>query len=252
MKTSSVVKWLGHSTVMIQFPGMLIITDPILVKWIGQPGFGAFRYGKIPRLTKAEISNTDVILISHAHFDHMDISTIKRFDNTRTIIMTARGTSDVVAGLEFDTRELAWGKSVEFKNTTIKALRVNHLNWRYPTEIGTERTCNAYLISHDGYNIFFGGDMALPLRFRVPDIPVHLAILPIGSSLYNNNAHISAEQAIVVADTLHSKYILPMHWGTYSTTIEGREPIKQLFENINDPSRIVIKRIGQSWILKKK
>src|SRR3989440_3755025 len=95
--------WLGHATVLINFFGIKILTDPVLFPRIGirLPGFtiGPKRL-TAPALSFHELPRIDIVLLSHAHFDHLDLRTLQRF-NASTKIITARATSDLLKGTQF-------------------------------------------------------------------------------------------------------------------------------------------------------
>src|SRR6059058_2159511 len=97
------VAWLGHSTVLINFFGVKILTDPVLFERIGirLPGFtiGPKRL-TAPALTFDELPKIDLAVLSHAHFDHLDLRTLQCFDRT-TRVITARATSDLLKGTQF-------------------------------------------------------------------------------------------------------------------------------------------------------
>src|SRR3989440_6375210 len=95
--------WLGHATVLINFFGIKILTDPVLFPRVGirLPGFtiGPKRL-TAPALGFRELPRIDLVLLSHAHFDHLDLRTLQRF-NASTKIITARATSDLLKGTQF-------------------------------------------------------------------------------------------------------------------------------------------------------
>ena len=112
--------WLGHATVLINFFGVKILTDPVLFSRIGirLPGFtiGPKRL-TAPALQFHELPKIDLILISHAHFDHLDLRTLGRFDESTTVI-TARATSDLLRRTRFrEINELDWGEHKILKHT---------------------------------------------------------------------------------------------------------------------------------------
>ena len=90
--------WLGHATVLLNFYGVTILTDPALFPRIGirLPGFtiGPKRL-TAPALTVHELPKIDIVLLSHAHFDHFDLRTLHRFDNS-TMVVTAPRTRDLL------------------------------------------------------------------------------------------------------------------------------------------------------------
>src|SRR6516162_2345250 len=103
--------WLGHATVLINFFGIKILTDPVLFPRVGirLPGVtvGPKRL-TAPALTVGDLPEIDIVLLSHAHFDHFDMRTLRRFDRSTTVI-TARQTSDLLRWKRFrDVSELHW------------------------------------------------------------------------------------------------------------------------------------------------
>jgi hypothetical protein len=125
--------WLGHATVLINFFGIKILTDPVLFPRIGirLPGFtvGPKRL-TASALQFQELPQIDLILLSHAHFDHFDLRTLRCFDENTSVI-TARATIDLLRRTWFrDITELGWGERKTLKTPVgdidIIAFRVNH------------------------------------------------------------------------------------------------------------------------------
>src|SRR6476661_8981548 len=107
--------WIGHSTVLLNFFGVTILTDPVLFPRIGIRlpflTIGPKRLTE-PALTFAELPPIDLMLLSHAHFDHIDRRTLKLFSDT-TRVITAKGTCDLLRGMKFcEVIELGWNESV--------------------------------------------------------------------------------------------------------------------------------------------
>src|SRR5262252_3933208 len=112
--TQVTLAWVGHSTVLINFFGVTILTDPVLFPRVGirLPGMtiGPKRL-TAPALTHEELPKIDLILLSHAHFDHLDLRTLRCFDET-TRVITARATSDLLKRTHFSKiTELDWGEN---------------------------------------------------------------------------------------------------------------------------------------------
>src|SRR5437764_14241268 len=107
--------WLGHSTVLINFFGLMIITDPVFSRRIGIRlpflTLGPKRLTE-PALTFPELPPIDLVLLSHAHFDHIDRRTLKRFPKSTSVI-TARSTRDLLRRTKLrEVIELDWNESV--------------------------------------------------------------------------------------------------------------------------------------------
>ena len=149
--------WIGHSTVLINFFGFRILTDPIFSTRIGLNVAGLFTIGPKrlvqPALSIKDLPPIDLILLSHAHFDHLDIPTLREFDRSIPIII-AQNTYDVVQDLDFTTvYELDWGEWATVRDLRVEALEVRHFGWRYPWEPDRSRgyhdgrSYNAYLLA---------------------------------------------------------------------------------------------------------
>src|SRR5436309_6918492 len=162
--------WIGHATVLINFFGITILTDPVLFPRIGirLPGFtiGPKRL-TAPALEFHQLPQIDLILVSHAHFDHLDLRTLRCFDESTSVI-TARATSDLLRRTRFrEITELGWGEtkilSPAAGKIDVTAFPVKH--WGARTQRDTYRGYNGYLIERSGRRIIFAGDTAMTESF---------------------------------------------------------------------------------------
>ena len=253
------VTWIGHATVLINFYGTWILTDPVFSDKVGPSGFGIKIGTKrliAPALPIKSIPKIDLILLSHGHFDHLDIESLKKFNKEIKIIM-AKNTSDIISDLNFTKiSELDWNEKINFKNIQIEAVEVKHFGWRYPWEKDRSRgnvngrSYNAYLIYKNGKYIFFGGDTAYQKYFSSVgkrNIKIELAIMPIGAYDPWVNAHANPEETILMSEQLNVKNILPIHWRTFILSDEPTmEPINRL-KKINSKINIALDDIGKTW-----
>lgn len=256
--------WIGHATVLINFFGTRIITDPVLSDRIGLDVMGMFTIGPRrlvkPALTFDELPPIDLLLLSHAHMDHMDTPTLRKFSK-RTPIVIASNTLDVIENQGFQQiYELDWGQWAQIGDVRIEAMEVKHFGWRYPWEKDRSkgfregRSYNAYLISKSGRHIVFGGDTAYQEYFKKINerkIPIDLAIMPIGAYDPWIHNHASPEEALSMADHMGARHVLPIHWNTF---IQSEEPTHEPMQRLkaaaaNQPDRIVLESIGQTWTM---
>jgi L-ascorbate metabolism protein UlaG (beta-lactamase superfamily) len=251
--------WIGHATVLINFFGINILTDPVLFPRIGirLPGFtiGPKRL-TAPALQVRELPHIDLILLSHAHFDHFDLRTLRRFDeNTRVI--TAPKTADLLRWTRLrDVSELGWGetKTFNFANQTngdiaISAFEVKH--WGARKQRDDYRGYNGYMMERNARRILFGGDTAMTDSFAKLRDPIDLAIMSIGA--YNPwvHSHCTPEQAVEMATAAGAQFIMPVHHQTFRLSFEPfREPIER-FQAVlqNAPERIALREIGETFVL---
>jgi len=257
--------WIGHSTVLINFFGTWILTDPVLSERIGVRLLG-FTLGPKrlvwPALRFEQFPRPDLILLSHAHMDHLDLPTLARFHPDVPVVM-AKNTADIMDGMQFRAvSELDWGETLHIAGLELEALRVNHFGWRWPWESDRSkgnwggRSFNAYMISKNGKSIFFGGDTALQNYFQKYDSgakDIELAMMPIGAYRPWIRAHCNPEQAIEMAQQIGAKRIMPMHWGTFIQSDEpAHEPIERFTKALEgSPLTGTLTKHGETWSLEK-
>jgi L-ascorbate metabolism protein UlaG (beta-lactamase superfamily) len=242
--------WIGHATVLLRVGGMTILTDPVLSNRVGV-GLGLVTGGPrrlvAPALSVRELPPIDLILISHAHFDHLDRPTLVRLPK-RTPVITAGQTGDLVRDLGFRrVRELEWGERIAVGNgIRVSAREVAH--WGARTFHDMHRGFNAYLIESPKRRVLYGGDTAYHEGFR--DVgPVDLAVFGIGAYDPYVAAHATPEQAWAMADHVKAKYVLPMHHSTFKLSFEPvAEPMERMLAVAGrDAERVVCREVGGQW-----
>lgn len=236
------VTWIGHATVLINFYGTTILTDPVLTKRLAPPNIFGMNLG-IRRITQLplemdDLPRIDLVLLSHAHYDHWDLATLKRFKGDTQIVIPSN-TADLVPQGRFSTiAELKWGQIAQVKGVTVRAVQVEH--WGQRGSDKRWRSYNGYLITARGRSIFFGGDsaycardtgMSVDWRRRVGVDGVDLCILPIGDYYYRYN-HMSPEEAWDIFKQLGGQWLMPIHWRTFITSPPDREPIFEPIERL--------------------
>jgi len=245
--------------VLINFFGINILTDPVLFSRIGirLPGFtiGPKRL-TAPALQFHELPRIDLILLSHAHFDHFDLRTLRRFDeNTRVI--TAPNTADLLKWTRLrDITELRWGETKVLNiasqakgSIAISGLEVKH--WGARKQRDDYRGYNGYVIERSGRRILFGGDTAMTDSFAKLQQPIDLAIMSIGA--YNPwiHSHCTPEQAVEMATAAGARFIIPVHHQTFRLSFEPlREPVERFQAALSEtPERIALREIGETFVL---
>ena len=261
------IAWIGHSTMLINFYGTIILTDPVLFERIGLYflgfTFGPNRYS-LPALEFDEIPKPDLVLLSHAHLDHMDYKTLLNLtDKFPGMIdcITAYNTSDVVSDLEWKSlNELDWGEEKELLGIKFKAFEVKHFGWRFPWEKDRSkgymidgRSYNAYILEKNGKRILFGGDMAYSDKLvGVMEKPVDIAMMPIGAYNPWRHNHCNPEEALMMAsEQIKAEYFIPMHCNTFKQGIEPiDEPLTWLMNSHKKYNiKIGLRSIGSTFTL---
>jgi len=242
--------WLGHATVLLRVGEMTILTDPVLCNRVGI-GLGLITGGPrrhvAPALAVRELPPIDLMLISHAHFDHLDRPTLVKLDKNIPVI-TAGGTFDLIRDLGFRrVAELRWGESTTLHGIKVTAQKVAH--WGARIFYDSHRGYNAYLIEAGKKRVLYGGDTAYHDFFKEIG-KVDLAVLGIGGYDPYLASHATPEQAWAMANHLNADHLLPMHHSTFRLSHEPtREPIERLMTAAGkDAARVVMTQIGGQWV----
>lgn len=246
---------LGHSTVLMNVCGVRVLTDPVFSKRAG-PGVPPFVLGPKrhvwPALRPKDFLPPDVIVLSHAHFDHLDRWSLRKFPRT-TPVVTASATADLVR--RFHTvHELAWGQTVAVKTRAgvleVTALEVEH--WGARVMRDTHRGYNGYLLERGGRSVCFAGDTAYTTAFgslRNRGRALDLILMPIGA--YNPwiRAHCSPEQAYAMAQQAGARWFVPIHHETFKLSNEPMdEPAARIRAAFaREPQRLLAVSVGETF-----
>jgi L-ascorbate metabolism protein UlaG (beta-lactamase superfamily) len=242
--------WIGHATILLRIGGKTILTDPVMSHRVGL-GLWLATLGPRRHIAAAlkpnQLPPLDLILISHAHFDHLDRATLVQLSK-KTQVITAPHTMDLIRDLGFRRIvEISWGQRMAFDDLTITARQVKH--WGARTFIDQHRGYNAYLIDSPSHRVLYSGDTAYQDFFS--DINgVDLAIMGIGAYDPYIQAHATPEQAWQMAQQMRAEHVFPMHHSTFRLSHEPmHEPIERIISAAgNDSDRIVIRQVGQTWV----
>ena len=241
---------IGHATMLINFFGTTILTDPVFVKWIPYPR----RIAGLP-YTIDDLPPIDIVLVSHAHLDHFNRPSLKKLAKKTKTIILPRNCSDLIHRYGFDTIvELSWFACHTENGATISSIRPLHWGQRFPWE-RKGRSYNAYVIEKNGKNVYFSGDSGYgPFYEHVGERhDIDVAIMGIGSYYpepYLRN-HQNPEQAIEACIDVKAEFVIPMHYEDFRLTIVPiLEPIhrfKRAAERRGVEHRLRILDNGASW-----
>ncbi len=239
IQNNDYIGWIGHATFLIKLGNTTIITDPVFSKNAGPLIFGPKRYTE-PALNLNELPNIDLFLLTHNHYDHQDMRTIRKFPYKDTKVFTALKLGKYFTKHHFkNVQELDWYQEVKFNDLKITFLPAVHWSKRSLTD--TNKTLwGSFLIEYAGKKIFFACDTGYGNIYKKIGKefgPIDLTMINIGAydfrpmfekSIY----HTSPEEALQAAQDLKSKKVLGTHWGTFVLSLEPiMEPPKRFKDN---------------------
>lgn len=261
------IAWIGHATVLINFFGKYILTDPVFFEAVGLYLDGYIlgpKRASLPALMLEDIPKPDIVLLSHAHMDHMDYKTLKalteKYPNQLDSIV-AYNTKDVIEDLKWKSiNVIDWDERISLNGINFKGIETQHFGWRYPGEkdrsgghMKDGRSFNGFIMERHGKKVLFGGDTTFTDKFKKHrDEHVDVAIMPIGAYKPWRKYHCTPEEALVMAEYhLGAKYFIPIHTKTFDSGEMIYEPLNWLARTSkNYKIKVGLWDIGETFTLK--
>ena len=223
------ITFIGHATFLIQLPDMTLLTDPIFSDRASPVPFAGPRRVRAPGLSLAALPKIDLILLSHNHYDHADLPSLRALCAAhRPGAITLAGNAGLMAKAGFDATELDWWEETRVGPIQVTATPARHFSRRSLTD-GNRALWGGFMLEMDGSRLLFAGDSGMGpqwteigLRLGPPD----LALLPIGA--YDPRwlmapVHMSPEEAVQAHLDLGARQSIGMHFGTFRLTDEAIE-----------------------------
>jgi N-acyl-phosphatidylethanolamine-hydrolysing phospholipase D len=251
------VTWVGHATVLIQLDGVNILTDPTWSDRASPVGFAGPKRLAPPGLRFEELPPIHAVVISHDHYDHLDLPTVRRLARAHDptfFVPLGLGPWLVQRGVSRIT-ELDWWSSRDLRGITFVCTPAQHSSGRGLYD-RNRRLWSSWVIAGRRERLFFAGDTGYYGGFREIGQrlgPFDLAVLPIGGySRYatHHPNHLNPEEAIALLEDIGGRLLVPMHWGTFTFNREPfSEPPRRLLREAATRDlgrRVAVLGIGQS------
>jgi L-ascorbate metabolism protein UlaG (beta-lactamase superfamily) len=218
------VTWIGHASFLVQFTDLNVLIDPNFANWL-------FLLKRVKRagLRIKDLPRVDVVLLTHAHFDHFHKPSLRRIPSPKMGIMPW-GMGDLARGLGFNRIiEMRWWETFSGGDWKVTLTPCKH--WGARLLHDSHRGFGGFVLEHQGRSIYHAGDSAYFEGFKeigkrcAPEI----ALLPIGAYYPESfrNVHMGPDDAVRVFRDLGSNWLVPMHFGTF----------KLSFEEMDEPPR---------------
>lgn len=251
------VTWLGHASFLVRLGGRMLVTDPFLSDHASPyPPLGPRRFSP-PGLRARELPPPDVILLSHNHYDHLDLPSLAALPGReQATLVTATGVGRYLSELRFGrVLELGWHQRTEAAGFSITALPAIHFSKRGLFDRDATLWCG-FLVEDaaTGRRLYFAGDTAYGPVFpevaaRYP-APPDLALVPVGAYAPRHmmkGTHCTAEEGLRLGLDFNAKAMCAMHWGAIRLTDEPSFEPPERFRAAADAAGVGPDR---AWVLK--
>ena len=221
--------WIGHASFLIQFNDLNVLIDPNFANWL-------FLLKRIKRagLKLKDLPPIDLVLLTHAHFDHFHKPTLRRLPAPKIAVMPW-GVGDLARGLGFQrVIELKWWESFTHGGDW-KVTLTPSKHWGARTIRDKHRGYGGFILEHQGRRIYHAGDSAYFDGFKQigERCPPEIALLPIGAYFPDSfrHVHMGPDDAVRVFKDLRAQWLVPMHFGSFKLSFESMdEPPRWLRE----------------------
>jgi L-ascorbate metabolism protein UlaG (beta-lactamase superfamily) len=222
--------WFGHDTFLLSIGGVLVLTDPHLTGRASPVSFiGPHRYVPLP-VRIEDLPRVDVVVISHNHYDHLDLGTVQRLNAQpggapQFLVPLGLKAWLAEAGI-VRVIELDWWQHAAVGGLTLHLVPAQHFSARTPFD--TDRTLwGGWIVDHPSFRFYFAGDTGYGPLFKEIGrrfAPIDLAALPVGSyepRWFMRSVHIDPEEAVQIHIDVGARRSVGMHWGTFQLTDEA-------------------------------
>jgi L-ascorbate metabolism protein UlaG (beta-lactamase superfamily) len=212
--------WIGHASFLVQYTDLNVLIDPNFANWL-------FLLKRIKRagLRISDLPPIDLVLLTHAHFDHFHKPTLRKLPAPKIGVMPW-GVGDLAHDLGFDrVVELQTWESFQHGDWKVTLTPCKH--WGARTIHDEHRGYGGFILEHQGRTIYHAGDSAYSDCFKeigsrcAPEI----ALLPIGAYYPDSfrNVHMGPDEAVKVFVDIRAKWFIPMHYGTFKLSFEDMD-----------------------------
>jgi N-acyl-phosphatidylethanolamine-hydrolysing phospholipase D len=235
--------WIGHATYLLNTGDVTVLTDPIFSKRASPVGWAGPERLIPPAMSIEQLPRIDAVIISHNHYDHLDLPSLKSLqkNNPSMLILVPQGDKALLdsEGLA-NVSQFRWWQTIKVNQTEFTFTPVQHWSGRWVTGRNTS-LWGGWFLKSPNLSLYHAGDtgyskdfIATQARMGTPDF----AFIPIGAykpRWFMKNQHVNPDEAVQIALDLQVKRSFGMHWGTFMLTDEP----------VDDPRKMLAKALGE-------
>lgn len=253
------ITFINHASFLIQYKGINILTDPVYSERTSPVSFAGPKRVRAVGLPFEKLPPIDLVAISHNHYDHMDLETLKKLEEKfHPLFLIPLGDAKLLKdeGIQNIIEQDWWDKYIFKKNFKVTFTPAQHFSGRGLFD-RNKSLWGGYIFEYNGHRTFFAGDTGYAGHFKQIKQrfgQIDLSFLPIGAyrpEWFMQTVHVNPEQAVMAHQDLGSKKSIAMHFGTFQLSDEGiDEPVVDLHKalkkaNIESEQFLVLK-VGQT------
>lgn len=253
------VIWLGHSSFLLNMNGKVVLVDPVFSNAAAPVSFLVTRYQE-PVIRIEDLPKVDYVLISHDHYDHLDMDTSVRLAKTGVKFVTPLGVGSHLRGWGVKANQIiekGWWEEASFDGIKFIATPSQHFSGRGLSD-KAKTLWASWVIQSKDHNVYFSGDSGYDTHFKTIGEklgPFDVAFIESGQ--YHEKweeVHLLPEQGVQAYKDLNAKKYFPIHWGMFTLSLHTwQDPVEQLsMLSKNEKIDLVIPQIGEMVDLKKK
>jgi L-ascorbate metabolism protein UlaG (beta-lactamase superfamily) len=247
------VTWMGHATVLVEIDGLRVLTDPVWSERVSPSTLVGPRRFFAPPIPLPDLPPIDAVVISHDHYDHLDMETVRSLAKSTAVFLVPLG---VGAHLErwgipgAQIRELDWGEKTVVGGVSLSPAPARHFSGRRVGARDATLWCS-WVIASDRHRVFYSGDSGYFDGFREIGSehgPFDLTLVSVGAYSPTWPAiHMTPEEVVQAHLDLRGDLLLPVHWATFNLAFHGwNEPAARAVVAAKRlGARLIVPRPGQ-------